>query len=174
TLAESQKLVDAFADFMVIDVARGRRISAKRAKAMADGRSHVGASAKALRFIDAVRSLDDVLAELSGKAAPAGTKATATTRSTPTVRAAVDEDDQEFDEDEFDDELDEQDDEDEDEIAMTTATVGNPEQRFKELVNAKVAAGMTRQAATSAVVKANPALHEAYVAAANARIKSRR
>lgn len=67
-LAEFQRAVDSFADLFVTAVARGRGMSVKKAKALADGRVHVGAEAIPLGLIDAVETLDEAMADLQQRA----------------------------------------------------------------------------------------------------------
>ena len=45
----------------------------------------------------------------------------------------------------------------------------DPIDAFRDAVNAKMAAGLPKQKAVAAVVRENPELHQAYIAAANAR-----
>ena len=67
-LAEFQRTVDSFGGLFVAAVARGRDMSEKAAKTLADGRVHVGAEAIPLRLIDAVETIDDTMATLIAEA----------------------------------------------------------------------------------------------------------
>ncbi len=63
-LAEFQRTVDSFGKLFVSAVARGRGMSEKAAKTLADGRVHVGAEAIPLGLIDAIETIDDTMATL--------------------------------------------------------------------------------------------------------------
>ncbi len=63
-LAEFQRTVDSFGGLFVAAVARGRGMSEKAAKSLADGRVHVGAEAIPLKLIDAVETIEDTMATL--------------------------------------------------------------------------------------------------------------
>jgi signal peptide peptidase SppA len=64
-LAEAQREIDAINELFVKAVSRGRRTSIDRVRALADGRVHIGEHARSLGLIDAVGSLDQVVANLN-------------------------------------------------------------------------------------------------------------
>ncbi len=59
-----QKLVDASNDLFLSAVARGRRMSLSKVRALADGRVHLGDAALRLGLIDGIKSFDETLEEL--------------------------------------------------------------------------------------------------------------
>ncbi len=67
-LAEFQRTVDSFGGLFVAAVARGRKMSETKSKALADGRVHVGVEAIPLGLIDAVETIDDAMATLIAEA----------------------------------------------------------------------------------------------------------
>jgi protease-4 len=66
--ADFQRVIDSLNDVFVADVATGRGISADEARALADGRVHVGAMAVELGLIDGIATFDEALSQLAGKA----------------------------------------------------------------------------------------------------------
>lgn len=57
-LAEVKRTINDQNDLFVADVAKGRKLSPDRVRAMADGRVHVGAKAKTIGLVDEIASLD--------------------------------------------------------------------------------------------------------------------
>lgn len=70
-LAELQRVVDETNDQFVAAVAAGRRMPLEKARALADGRIHIGPAAVAAGLIDGVQSFDATLAQLQAES-PAG------------------------------------------------------------------------------------------------------
>lgn len=64
-LADYQRIIDQLNDHFVQGVSKGRRLSEQRVRELADGRVHVGPAAVELNLIDAVKSLDDTLAQMA-------------------------------------------------------------------------------------------------------------
>lgn len=69
-LAQWQRVVDGLNDHFVSAVAAGRKLSPARARALADGRVHIAADAKALGLVDAVETFDQALAALTASLDP--------------------------------------------------------------------------------------------------------
>jgi len=67
-LADVQRNVNAVYDLFVTAVAIGRNLSESQARALADGRVHLGENARALGLVDGVASLDAVLGKLQTSA----------------------------------------------------------------------------------------------------------
>jgi signal peptide peptidase SppA len=63
-LAEFQRVVTELNDHFVRGVSDGRRITAKQARELADGRVHLSAPAKALGLVDGVQSFEETLRQL--------------------------------------------------------------------------------------------------------------
>lgn len=72
-LADLQAMVDAANDQFVRAVAKGRRLTDDRARALADGRVYVGAAAQAAGLIDGVQSFDATLDQLAAAASTSKT-----------------------------------------------------------------------------------------------------
>lgn len=68
-----QKMVDGLQEHFLSAVSTGRRISKTKAKALADGNTHVGMEALDLGLVDEIASFDQVLRSIAGK--PSGAKA---------------------------------------------------------------------------------------------------
>ena len=64
-LAEWQRLVDTLNQFFLDAVATGRRMDPKQVSKLADGRVHVGQEAVQLGLIDAVKTFEETLEEIS-------------------------------------------------------------------------------------------------------------
>jgi len=62
-----QSRVNQLNEFFLEAVAAGRRLSLDQVRELADGRVHIGAEAQKLGLTDGVRTLDQVLAQLSSK-----------------------------------------------------------------------------------------------------------
>lgn len=76
-LAERQTLINALNDQFVKQAAKGRKMSLRNMKALADGRAHIAAKAQELGLIDGVMSLGETLSMLSkSKASRRGANAT--------------------------------------------------------------------------------------------------
>lgn len=73
-VSEAQRVVDSLNEHFLRAVADGRGFSESQVRELADGRVHVGAEALALGLVDGIKDFDDVLAEMSGSAAPAAEK----------------------------------------------------------------------------------------------------
>jgi signal peptide peptidase SppA len=67
-LAEMQRRINQLAETFIAAVARGRGWTTEKALAMADGRVHVGVHAQDVGLIDGIKTLDEAVAELAGRA----------------------------------------------------------------------------------------------------------
>jgi signal peptide peptidase SppA len=74
-LAEWQRKVDELNEFFLAGVSAGRKLPLEKVRQLADGRVHVGAAAQGLGLTDGVRSIDQVLGELSTKVSTRRTRA---------------------------------------------------------------------------------------------------
>lgn len=81
-LAEWQRLVNEYNQFFISALAEGRRMAVARAQGLADGRVHIGESARKLGLIDGVRTLDETLDQLTGPSSRS-TQAVGVLSSTP-------------------------------------------------------------------------------------------
>lgn len=84
-LAEFQRIVDQYGAMFRAAVAAGRKLSAERVAALADGRMHLAADAVALGLVDRVESFDDVLRHLAGPSPAGGLVAVTTTQKGITI-----------------------------------------------------------------------------------------
>lgn len=82
-LADLQRMVTQLNDQFVAGVAAGRKLTPEQARALADGRVHVGQAAMDLKLVDGVASAEDVVAELI-TVSSASTKTRKTSMSTQT------------------------------------------------------------------------------------------
>lgn len=89
-LADAQRLVNSINNEFVARVGRGRGMSGERVQQLADGRVHIGQAAVDLGLADGVRTLEQVIAEMSATAGPASQGAKmATAETTPAASAAT-------------------------------------------------------------------------------------
>lgn len=150
-----QTRVDAIEAVFVADIARGRHLTAAKAKELATGDVWIGEKAKAVGLIDGVQSFDATLAELqalvsseTAKQTKASAPGVSPVRSeikaavTPTVRPTIPVEKKE--------------------PPMPTAT-----ELWNQAIHAKMTQGKSREAATAELSRENPGLRERWVAEFN-------